>query len=66
MEQRKGVVYCAKNKINGKCYIGETVSKFYIRQSAHKGNALKPKEKRDFESAFYNAIRKYGWDNFEW
>jgi group I intron endonuclease len=52
-------IYKATNTINGKVYIGFD-SKWPKRQIVHKSNHKKVNYK------FYNAIRKYGWDNFEW
>lgn len=55
-----GTVYCFKNSINNKLYIGETVKRNFrsrfIEHCCHSkyGN-----------SYFYKAIRKYGWDNFD-
>ena len=57
-----GIVYKAENKINGKIYIGKTTQTFSNRKSAHKMGAIRGK----YNSAFHNAIRKHGWDNFEW
>lgn len=53
-------VYCHKNKINGKCYIGQT---------KHQDN-LVIRTGSDGRGYFHNkyfkrAIQKYGWDNFE-
>ena len=50
-------VYIHKNKINGKVYIGQTSQKPEKRWNQGKGYETSPK--------FYNAILKYGWDNFE-
>jgi len=62
---KKGIIYKATNKINGKSYIGQTINKnfdIYIKRS-HK----KPSEySKDINRVFHNAIRKYGWNNFEW
>ena len=53
-----GYIYKFTNKINGKVYIGQTYN-LQTRLNSHKSKALKIKTK------FYNAIRKYGWENFE-
>lgn len=55
------VIYKAKNIVTDKVYIGLD-SRWPARKHVHKVNALK----NNVKSAFYNAIRKYGWDNFEW
>lgn len=57
------VVYQARNKRNGKRYIGVTSKGLRLRKSAHLRIALRngrgcPR--------FYAAIRKYGADSFEW
>jgi group I intron endonuclease len=67
-----GIVYEIKNKINGKFYIGKTKefygkSKFGIngRLNKHFLNALSDNEERRNECPrLYNAIRKYGKENF--
>lgn len=53
-------VYCYKNKINGKCYVGKTNS-ISARKRRHRRNAFIDNVKLPF----YNALRKYGEDNFE-
>ena len=52
--ERTAYIYKHTNKVNGKCYIGQTCN---IKAR------WKPKcyEKC---TKFYNAIKKYGWDNF--
>lgn len=54
---KKYKIYMHKNKINGKIYIGQTYQSVNQRWrsngSGHKGQP------------FYNAIQKYGWNNFE-
>jgi group I intron endonuclease len=52
-------IYKCVNKTNGKVYIGFD-SNWPNRKRIHKCNYLKINYK------FYNALKKYGWDNFEW
>lgn len=51
------MVYCHINKINGKRYIGITKRSLKERCGA---NGVDYKN----STRFYNAIQKYGWDNF--
>ena len=52
-----GFIYKYENKINHKVYIGQTTD-LVSRKSSHR-------YKSSFViSKFYNAVRKYGWDNF--
>jgi group I intron endonuclease len=53
-------IYCATNKKNGKKYIGYT-NNFHRRKIQHKSSA-----KCGSLYVFHKAIRKYGWDNFDW
>lgn len=53
-----GYIYKFTNKVNSKVYVGQTYN-LQVRLNSHKSKALKIKNK------FYNAVRKYGWDNFE-
>lgn len=55
-------VYCHINKINNKRYYGITMQDINRRWS--NGRTYKPKNE-NHNSRFYNAILKYGWDNFE-
>lgn len=52
------IVYQHKNKINGKIYIGIT-SSVPEKRWGRNGSNYKT------SPYFYNAIQKYGWDNFE-
>ncbi len=53
-------IYKATNKTNGKVYIG--IDKNWpTRKYAHKSKA-----KYDTGFHFHKAIRKYGWENFDW
>jgi len=58
MENATYLVYLHRNKINGKVYIGQTHYKNPIRRWGHQGNGY-------CNQPFYQAIQKYGWDNFE-
>lgn len=55
------VVYKATNKLNGKIYIGKTVRDLSHAKARHHNRA-----KLGFDTYFYNAIRKYGFECFEW
>jgi group I intron endonuclease len=58
-----GIIYKATCKINDKCYIGKSGSlTVQDRKKCHEYNALK----RNWKGKFYNAIRKYGTENFIW
>ena len=52
-------IYKATNKSNGKIYIGFD-SNWPKRRNEHKTDSKRRKTK------FCNAIKKYGWDSFEW
>lgn len=54
------IVYKITNKINNKCYIGQTIKTLEERFSRHKRDALSNK----LNTHFARAIRKYGPDNF--
>ena len=55
-----GTIYVLRNKVNGKCYVGQTIhlaNRFrYYRHSLRK--KIKP-------TYIENAVLKYGWDSFE-
>ena len=52
-------IYKATNRVNNKSYIGFD-SKWPRRKTGHKDSYLKE------DTVFYRALRKYGWDNFDW
>jgi group I intron endonuclease len=54
------IIYKVENKINGKVYIGCTTGRLSKRKSQHH------EDSKNKNNKFYNAIKKYGWDNFKW
>ena len=56
------LVYQAKNLINEKCYIGQTIQTIYRRKYRH----LYVARNNIGNLNFHNEIRKYGEENFEW
>lgn len=58
LNNKRWIVYVYTNKTNGKKYVGQTCRSLEIR-SGTKGQGYKQC------SHFWNAICKYGWDNFE-
>ena len=57
-----GYIYMHKNKINGKIYVGQTVRE---KANYRWGNNGKKYIDNNSNSHFSNAIKKYGWNNFE-
>lgn len=57
-------VYMHVNKINNKKYIGITSEKNPSRRWKN-GYGYKPDKNANQNIAFWNAIQKYGWDNFD-
>lgn len=57
----KGYIYIIKNSINEKVYIGQTARTIEARWNQHKASALRGDTQG---MILYNAIRKYGVDNF--
>lgn len=56
-----GLIYTATSKTTGKVYVGQTSKTLERRQTWHRYDI-----KRGESTKFYNAIRKYGWDDFDW
>lgn len=55
------IIYYIKNKLNNKMYIGQTIYALKKRLQRHLSKA------RNGETfKLYQAIRKYGWENFEY
>lgn len=58
---KKGLIYLAMNKENGRCYIGQTIQDLRDRQAKHRSDAASGST-----HLFHCAIREFGWDSFEW
>ncbi len=56
------IVYQALNTATGKIYIGKTAVSLAQRKGDHKAKAYK----HGRNSSFHEAMRKYGFDNFQW
>lgn len=56
-----GCVYHAINRVNGKRYVGKTSQSFSDRQDQHRASS-----ERGAQYPFSRAIRKYGFDAFDW
>jgi group I intron endonuclease len=56
------LIYLARNSVNGKVYIGQTIRSLEERKSDHLRQAIKQSRR----SHFHAAIRKYGFEVFEW
>ena len=62
----QGIIYIHRNKINGKCYVGQTTRDPHKRWGENGCNyLLKSKDDTFLQLKFANAILKHGWDNFE-
>lgn len=55
------IIYIAKNKITERCYIGKTSKSLEYRKNGHLKAAT-----NGSKIYFHSAIRKYGFENFEW
>ena len=56
-----GLIYLARNKVNDKVYVGQTISSLRRRRNGHIHAAL-----QGSSLYFHRALRKYGIENFEW
>jgi hypothetical protein len=52
-------LYIVRNDLNGKEYVGITVTPLWLRLNGHKANARK-----GVKGKLYNAMRRYGFDHF--
>ena len=59
------MVYLAKNKINGKQYVGYTIKSLEERKKTHLYKS-RSKPGKHYFYIFKEAIRKYGFESFEW
>lgn len=57
------LIYKITNKINNKCYIGQTIKSAEYRWKEHQAHAFGT-HKNDVNKTLYKAIRKYGLENF--
>jgi group I intron endonuclease len=55
-------IYKITNKVNGKVYVGQALD-IKHRFNRHRNDAFDP-QNRQYNSALYQAIRKYGFENF--
>lgn len=54
-------IYIAKNKVNGKCYVGQTIHTLRKRTLKHLSHV-----RNGSKTYFHNALRKHGKGNFIW
>lgn len=56
------IIYMATNKVNGKSYVGQTVSSLKKRKQQHISCSLNDSDNLHF----HNAIKKHGFGSFDW
>lgn len=57
---KKGIIYCATSP-SGKKYYGRTIVSLIKRKYSHSADV-----RRNSNTYFHNALRKYGIENFKW
>lgn len=58
-------IYKFTNKINNHAYIGQSID-IEKRRKTHLQRAYcNSPSNKEYDKTFYRAIRKYGWDNFD-
>jgi hypothetical protein len=57
-----GIIYIARNRENGKVYIGQTTTTLPNRQRAHERDS----KNTDPSGYFHRAIKEFGKDQFDW
>lgn len=53
------IIYCHKNKVSGKCYVGQTTRTLEVRIGTNPAKSYRDNHK------FSDDIIEYGWENFE-
>ena len=59
-----GYIYKIVNKVNNKCYIGQTIRHYGQRWRNHRSEAFNVNSAK-YDYPLYRAIRKYGLENFD-
>lgn len=65
MDDKKYIIYCYTNKLNGKKYIGLTSRSLQEREAQHIRESIDKDNYRTYNTPFKRAIRKYGINTFQ-